>query len=87
MTGASLEYSGYYNGTSLVAIGTVGDWHSSAVRRNDFSGYLDVYNGGRVNPQHMGNKYTGRAVRYDKITDLFHSNAERTRSAYYGYPP
>ena len=66
MTGASLGYSGYYMNTTLRYIGVQGMWWTSTVSNNTHAGHLMVTTDGDIQPQRGGNKYYGRAVRYNK---------------------
>ena len=63
MTGASLGYSGYYNGVSLNYVGTGGYWWSSPIRDTNTSHVLSIGNDGLLYPQSAYYKYIGRAVR------------------------
>ena len=63
MTGASLGYSGYYNGVSLLAVGEYGYWWSSTIRNANSYSYLLRIGYDNIGPQYSLNKYVGRAVR------------------------
>ena len=63
MTGASLGYSGTYNGTSLNNVGAKGTWWSATIRNQSASYNVDINVGGNIYPQYSGDKNIGRAVR------------------------
>ena len=71
MTGASLGYSGYYNGVSLLTVGEYGYWWSSTIRNANSYSYLLRIGYDNIGPQYSLNKYVGRAVRYNEITNFF----------------
>ncbi|MBP5205073.1 hypothetical protein J6Z37_02130 [Candidatus Saccharibacteria bacterium] len=62
MTGASLGYDGYYNGTTLTQANRLGAWWAATIYGSNFSYRLHVDLNNTINPQGNSNKYIGRAV-------------------------
>ncbi|MBR2864184.1 hypothetical protein IKE88_01380 [Candidatus Saccharibacteria bacterium] len=63
MTGASLGYSGNYNGDALRDVGTNGVWWSSTISDAIYSRYLSTFTDGGIHPQIASYKPFGRSVR------------------------
>ncbi|MBR3233303.1 hypothetical protein IKG12_00360 [Candidatus Saccharibacteria bacterium] len=63
MTGASLEYSGYYVGNLLYHVDIHGSWQSSTTRYSATSYYLVIEDNDIIYPQGDYGKYVGRPVR------------------------
>ncbi|MBR2588803.1 hypothetical protein IKG12_01600 [Candidatus Saccharibacteria bacterium] len=63
MTGASLGYDGYYNGTSLREVGIGVRWWASTIRDTENSYNLNLNSSGHIYPQGGNARYVGRAVR------------------------
>ena len=64
MTGASLGYDGYYNGTYLHDVGIFGRWWSASVYGLNYSAYSVIGSNDVINPRNNGNKHYGLTVRY-----------------------
>ncbi|MBR3233383.1 hypothetical protein IKG12_00780 [Candidatus Saccharibacteria bacterium] len=70
MTGASLGYSGNYNGNALRDVGTNGVWWSSTISDAIYSRYLSTFAEGGISPQIASYKLMGRAVRCLSVSPL-----------------
>ena len=67
MTGASLGYSGYYDGANhLYNVGIEGGWRTSVVAADLSSYYSLMHKNDFIEPRRTGGKIYGRAVRYNK---------------------
>ena len=80
MTGASLGYSGYYNGISLHAVGVTGERWSSTISNTQYSRYLRIDTSATIGPQqNYGSKYIARAVRWHTTQIISKAFAVTTR--------